>query len=343
MKPLQRFVNACKNLEVDHPPVWIMRQAGRALPEYQALRKKHSFWEICKSPELAAIASLQPVKRFPLDACIIFSDILVVPQAMGMKVKFAPHVTLSPAVSNRHDVSSLAVADISRELGYVAKIIKNVRSEVGDRLAVLGFSGAPFTLATYMIEGQHGNNFSRTKSAIYNQPALFKNLLEKISDAVADYLQMQVEEKVTAVQLFDTWAGELAPEDYERFVLPGLQKIVARVARKGTPLIYYVNGIGNLLELAKKSGADVLGIDWRVKLSEVRKRLGKRQPVQGNLDPHLLLAPGPVIKKRVFEMLDQTRGKGHIVNLGHGLLPQTPLDSISTFIKSVRKWSGTEK
>jgi len=324
---------------VDKPPVWIMRQAGRALPEYLALREKHSFLEICTSPELAALVSLQPVKRFQMDACIIFSDILVVPMAMGINVQFSPDISLSPVIKNREDVARLKRPEMNSALGYVAQIIKNVLSEVSDSLAVLGFSGAPYTLASYLIEGGHFKNFHKTKMMIYEEPALFKELMKKIADAVGDYLEMQISAKATALQLFDSWAGELAAEDYEHLVLPYLCQIMERLRPKGVPIIYYINGIGNLLELAQKSGPDALSIDWRIKLSEVRKRLGQNQVVQGNLDPNLLLVSKEVIKQRVFEMLNQTNGKGHIVNLGHGLLVDTPLENIETFVTSVKEWA----
>jgi len=342
MNSKQRFLRACKNLALDHPPVWIMRQAGRALPEYLALRKKYSFEKICQTPELAALASLQPVRRFKMDACIMFSDILVVPAAMGLKVRFSPGVSLSPAVAARSDLKLLKAPAVEKALGYAAKTIKNIRAEVGEELAVLGFSGAPFTLAAYMVEGRRSKNFPRIKTMISKDPALFKDLLAKIANVVADYLQMQIEAKVTALQLFDTWAGQLAPEEYERFVLPGVQEIVSKLGCR-VPIIYYINGISNLLELAAQTGANVLGIDWRISLSRVRKRLGPDQVVQGNLDPHVLLASAGVIRARVFEMLEQTRGRGHIVNLGHGLLPQTRLGSIETFVDSVKEWPERKK
>ncbi len=339
MNARERFLGACKNQPVDRPPVWIMRQAGRTLPEYLALREKHSFWEICTTPELAAQVSLQPVKRFQMDAAIIFSDILVVPAAMGLNVQFSPEISLSPLIKNKDDLAKLKRPEVHSALGYVEQIIKDVNTEVKGATAVLGFSGAPYTLASYMIEGGRVKNFLKTKAMLFSEPALFKDLMKIITEVVGDYLEMQIEAKATAIQLFDSWAGELAPEDFENMVLPFLVSILERLKPKGVPIIYYINGIGDLLEPAQKTGADALSIDWRIRLSEVRKRLGPDQVVQGNLDPSMLLAPKELIKQRVFEMLAQTGGKGHIVNLGHGLLAESPLENIETFVTAVREWA----
>ncbi len=335
-----RFLAACAGKKPDRPPVWMMRQAGRALPEYRALREKHSFARLITDPELAAKVSLQPVNRFGLDAGIIFSDILVVPSAMGVRIKYSPSISLSPLVRTKSDLNRLKVPEVGRELGFVAQTIKNVRQEKGNEIAVLGFSGAPYTLACYMIDGGGSKNFTRTRAMLSQDPKLFRGLLGKIAETVGDYLEMQLEAGADAVQLFDTWASELGPEDFEKFVLPHLQKIVGRLKKKDAPIIYYINGIGNLLSLAKETGADALGIDWRISLSEVRKRLGHNQVVQGNLDPAVLFAPTKVIRGKVFKMLDQTNGKGHIVNLGHGLLPDTPISGIETFINSVKEWAN---
>ncbi len=339
MTSKERFLKACGNQVVDRPPVWIMRQAGRALPEYNELREKHSFWEICTTPELAAMVSLQPVRRFSLDAVIIFSDILVVPAAMGVDVSFYPELSLSPRVQTKGDLAGLKTDGAVNSLKYVADVIRNVNSEVGEDLAVLGFSGAPYTLACYMIEGGSSKDYHRVKGVMYRETYFFEDLLEKIAEVVADYLEMQVESGVTAVQLFDTWAAEMSPDDFERLELPCVKRIVERLRPKGVPVIYYINGMGSLLELAHSSGADILGIDWRTGLSEVRRRLGADRVLQGNLDPAVLLAPEDVIREKVFNMLDETEGRGHIVNLGHGLLPRTPLEGIEAFVGSVHEWA----
>jgi uroporphyrinogen decarboxylase len=335
----ERFLAACRGEAVDRPPVWIMRQAGRALPEYNALREKHSFWELCATPELAAAVSLQPIKRFDLDAVIIFSDILVIPAAMGMDVEFSSGIKLDPPIRSGREVAKLRSSGVTRDLEYVAKALQNTYREIKDDIALLGFSGAPYTLACYMVEGGSSKTFHAIKSLMHKDPGLFEELMEKLTEVVIEYLKMQIDSSVTAVQLFDTWAADLAPEDFKRFVLPYVTRIIEKLSPEGVPVIYYINGIGNLLELAGRSGADVLGIDWRIRLSDVRKRLGEKQVVQGNLDPSILFAPEEVIREKVFQMLDETNGTGHIVNLGHGLNPETPLEGIQTFIKSVSDWA----
>ena len=338
MNAKQRFLAACNGQPVDHPPVWIMRQAGRTLPEYNKVREQHSFWDICKTPELAALVTLQPVKRFPLDAAIIFSDILTIPAAMGQQVSFTP-MSLTPAIRSAADVDNLPAVDIPGDLGYVGQAIEAVRAEVGQDFPVLGFSGAPYTLASYMVEGGSSKSYHRIKSLMYTRPEVYDRLLVKIADAVADYLLMQITASVNAVQLFDSWAGELSVPDYRRFALPYVQRIIQRLKTAGVPVIYFINGVGVLLETAAESGADVMGIDWRVSLTDARRRLGADRVVQGNLDPAVLFASKDEITRRTFAMLDETGGAGHIANLGHGVLPDTPLDGIAAFIDAVAQWS----
>ncbi len=339
MNSVIRFKRALAFEPVDRPPVWIMRQAGRTLPEYLEVRKKYSFWEICKSAELAALVTLQPLKRFPMDAAIIFSDILTVPAVMGMDVKFSGGLSLSPPIRNIRDIHALKTPDVTKELGYVADVIRCVRKEVGHEKAVLGFSGAPYTLANYMVEGGSSKHFYKIKSLMYTDPEAFSTLLSRLSDVVVEYLAMQMDASATAVQLFDSWAGELTPEDFRRFVLPHVQSIISRLKSKNVPVIYYVNGIGNLVPELKEIGADVIGVDWRINLSEVRRQLGEKTIVQGNLDPTLLFGPEELIRERVFEMFRQTGGLGHIANLGHGVIPETPISGIAAFVKAVTEWT----
>jgi len=319
-----------------------MRQAGRTLPEFRELRQKHSFWEICTTPELAAVATLQPVRRFPLDAAIIFSDILTIPAAMGLEVQFSPGIQISPLVASAADVDRLPVPDAGRSLRYVADALRQTRAAVGPDFPVLGFSGAPFTLAVYMVEGGGRAGFARIKSLMYGQPATLQRLLTKLADAVADYLGMQIEASATAVQIFDTWAGELAPEDFTAFALPAVQRIIERIGGRGVPVIYYINSAGNLLEPMDASGADVLGVDWRVSLAEVRRRLGETRAVQGNLDPGVLFGPPALIAARTASLVEQTKGQGHIVNLGHGVHADTPLEGIAAFIEAVHACAPLE-
>jgi uroporphyrinogen decarboxylase len=339
MTPVERFQRACRGDVVDRPPVWIMRQAGRTLPEYRALREKHSFWEMCRTPELAAEVTLQPIRRFGMDAAVIFSDILTVPAAMGLTVEFTPRLTVTPEIRQAADVDRLETADPDEKLDYVAGVIREVRRQAGPDLAILGFSGAPFTLACYMVEGGGSKHFQQIKRFMHGQTPAFDALMARLSEAVADYLLMQVRAGATAVQLFDTWAVELSPTDFRTYVLPYVRDIVRRVQATGTPVIYYINGIAGLLEAAGEAGADVLGIDWRLELADVRQRLGADTIVQGNLDPGVLMAPPSIIRDRVFSILTQTGGRGHILNLGHGLPPETPLEGIAAFMDAALTWN----
>jgi len=273
-----------------------------------------------------------------VDAAIIFSDILVIPAAMGMDVQFTPHLSVLPPLKDAHDVHKLDLAGMTKKLDYVRGAIKAVYNEVGQEKAVLGFSGAPYTLACYMIEGGSSKHFLKVREMMYHNPTLFKELLDKLADSVIEYLLMQLDSGITAAQLFDTWAGELNPEDYNRFVLPVVQRIFEKAKAKNIPLVYYINGIGNLIYQAKESGADVIGVDWRLTLEEVRQKLGPDTVVQGNLDPALLFAPEAEIRRRVNEMINMTGGRGHIANLGHGLIPETPISGIAAFVEAVTSW-----
>ena len=332
-------MNAAKNKSVDAPPLWIMRQAGRTLPEYRALREKYDFHTCMKTPELAAEITMQPINRFGFDAAVIFSDILVVPEAMGMKVSFSP-LTLTPAIKTGADIKAIKPYDPAEKIGYVAEALKETRKRLGEERALLGFCGAPYTLACYMIEGASSKSFEKIKGFMFSNPREFGELMKILAEADAEYLEMQAEAGADAVQIFDTWAGELCESDFRAFVLPHLQELISRVKAKNIPIIYYINNIGNLLEAAKETGTDVIGLDWRVDMARARERLGKETSVQGNLDPLTLFAPAETIKKKVFELLDATGGKGHIVNLGHGLPPGVPLEGIETFVRAVRAWSG---
>jgi uroporphyrinogen decarboxylase len=338
MNGKERFLNACQGEMVDRPPVWLMRQAGRTLPEYLKIRETHSFWDICRSPELAATVTMQPVDRFGLDGAVIFSDILVIPQAMGLQVDFSPSLSIAPAIRRPADVEQLLAPKASESLAYVGRVVAEVKRRCQDSYAVIGFSGAPFTLACYMIEGRSSHYFNEVRQFFYRYPAEFQQLLEKISGVVIDYCQMQINCGATVIQLFDTWAGQLSAEQYQTQVLPWLQKIISAFKETAVPIIYYINGIGSLLESAAVCGAQVLGIDWRISLSEVRQRIGSAAVLQGNLDPAVLFADRAEIHHHVTRMIQHTHGLGHIVNLGHGLLPYTPLSGIEHFVNAVKNW-----
>lgn len=337
MNSRERFQKAARCEPLDRPPVWMMRQAGRTLPEYRELREKHSFWDSCRSPELAAEITLQPMRRFPLDAAVIFSDILVVPDVMGAEVSFSP-LSLSPKIVCSDDVKKLKSPDVQTSLGYVARAIQIVNAELKGERAVLGFSGAPYTLATYMVEGGPSKEFNLIKGMMFQNPATYGALMERLTDIVADYMTMQIEAGAAAVQLFDTWAGQLGPDDFEKYVLPYVQRIIERLKPRGIPVIYYINGIGTLLGKARQCDADVFGIDWRVSLSTARGIVGADRALQGNLDPNVLFASPEFIADRVKRMLAETGGVGHIVNLGHGLLPNTPLEGIESFVNAVQNY-----
>ena len=280
-----------------------------------------------------------PVALLLLQRLLDFIDILTIPSAMGLDVSLTPKLALAPVVKTAADVDALKLSGTNESLSYVGDALRLTRQQLGDEYALLGFSGAPYTLASYMVEGGSSKSYHQLKGLMYGAPAVYDRLLSVLADAVAEYLEMQVDAGADAVQLFDSWAGELSPVDFEQFALPYVQRIIKRVKAKGAPVIYFVNGVGNLLTPTQASSADVLGIDWRIELKTVRERLGADTVVQGNLDPGVLFAPTEVIRQRTFEMLDQTGGVGHIVNLGHGVVPQTPICGIEAFIKSVAEWA----
>jgi uroporphyrinogen decarboxylase len=337
MNSKERFVAAAFGREVDEVPVWMMRQAGRTLPEYRALKDRYTFWELCHSPELAAEVTLQPTRRFPLDGAVIFSDILVIPVAMGIDVDFTPAPRMARTIDTAADVDGLKVVDPERDLGFVAAAIRNVVSELDDQRAVLGFSGAPYTLACYMVDGMGAKGFVKTRAMMHQEPELFGRLLDRLTDAVGDYVEMQIEAGVAAFQIFDTWAGDLYPSIFCRFVQPRITRLFERLQKTGTPGIYYINNVSHLLDDAVACGSQVMGIDWRLPLARVRDAFPEL-PVQGNVDPLALFGRPEEIRELVFEMLDATGGRGHIANLGHGLTPTTPLAGIEAFVRSVKEW-----
>jgi len=316
----------------------MMRQAGRTLPEYQEVRASHDFWEICRTPELAARVSLQPVERFAVDAAIVFSDILTIPAAMGIEVSFSKGLALSPTVRDAAGIDALRVPDVAVDLGYVAGALRAVRREMGPDKALLGFSGAPYTLATYMVEGGASKTYGRVKQLMYASPATYDRLIDRLTGTIIAYLQMQIEASADAVQIFDSWAGELAPEDYRRFALPAIARIVEALRPLGVPMIYYVNGIGNLLDMLREIHLPAVGVDWRVDLRTAREKLGPDVALQGNLDPAALFGPEPEVTRRVQAMIDGTGGLAHVVNLGHGLAPETPLSGIEAFVRAAIAW-----
>jgi uroporphyrinogen decarboxylase len=338
VNPKDRFLAACRLLPVDRVPVWIMRQAGRSLPGYRALREKHSFLDLCKTPELAVRVSQEPLELLGVDAAIVFSDILLVAEAMGMKLEVTD---AGPALSGlRLDcagVDRLSEFDPCRETGFVSEAIRLLCRTLGPKIPVIGFAAAPWTLACYMTADTGAHPVLRAKQMIYSDPALARALLEKIARVTAPYLAAQIAAGAAAVQLFDTWAGELGPAEYEAFALPATQLTIAELRPAGVPVILYARGAGHLLAAMARVGASVLSVDWRVDLAEARARLGSGVALQGNVDPHALLGPLEIIERAARAAVEKTGGVGHILNLGHGLLPMTPLEHAREFVRAARE------
>jgi uroporphyrinogen decarboxylase len=336
-----RFLKACRREPVDCTPVWFMRQAGRYMSEYQAVRAKHSILEVCKTPELAAQVTLQPIERFPLDAAIIFADILLPLEAMGLTLEFAEGEgpVIHNPVRDRASVERLRVID-GEELAYVAEAIRQARQALAGRVPLIGFAGAPFTLASYAVEGGGSRNYILTKQFMYREPEAWHRLMDKLARVVTGYLRRQIREGAQAIQLFDSWVGCLAPGDYAEYVLPHVQLIFDGLKREGVPLIHFGTGTGALLEFQRRAGGDVIGLDWRVHLDEAWSRLGHEVAVQGNLDPVVLFAPQHEIERRVEDILRRAAGRpGHIFNLGHGILPGTPVENVQAAVELVHKLS----
>jgi uroporphyrinogen decarboxylase len=337
-----RLLKACRREPVDRTPVWIMRQAGRYLPSYRALREKVSFMKLCKTPELALQATLTPLEVMDVDAAILFSDILIPVEAMGMKVVFTEKKgpQLPDPIRTQADLARLHVPDPEETMRFVPDAIRLINQALKGRIPLLGFSGSPYTLATYMIEGETSKNFHGIKRRLFESPKLLHALLERLADTVTAYLNAQIAAGAHAVQLFDTWAGALSPAEYAEFAFPYARRVIAGLRREGTPVILYVNGGGDYLELMAETGADVLSLDWRIDIGEARRRIGHRVALQGNLDPCALYAPPEAIRAQVARILQRYgRGEGHIFNLGHGILPDIPVAHAVAMVDAVHEES----
>jgi len=334
------FLKACRGEPVPYTPVWIMRQAGRYLPEYRSVRAEVDFLTLCKTPELAAKVTRQPVDILGVDAAILFSDILIPVEAMGMRLEFSDRrgPVLSEPVRNKSVIDRLTIPDTEDSMPFILETIRILRSSLD--VPLIGFSGAPFTLATYMIEGGGAKNFLHTKRMMFQHPGSFHLLMDKVTMTVITYLTSQIRAGVQAVQIFDTWAGALSPEDYREFALPYVKRTISDVRKEGVPIIYFVNECAGLLKDIRKTGADVIGIDWRVDLHDAIKGLGKRFSVQGNLDPCALFLPKERMEDKVKAILYKGEfARGHIFNLGHGILPDTPVDNAIAMVEAVHKFS----
>ena len=336
-----RFLRACRRLPVDCTPVWFMRQAGRYMPEYRALREKHSLLTLCRTPELAVEVTLQPLV-LGVDAAILFSDLLLPLEPLGIPFDFlaGEGPVIEKPLRSAADIAALRRFEPRQELGYVLEAIRLLRQELDGRVPLIGFAGAPFTLASYAIEGGHSNNFALTKKLMYGQPAEWHRLAALLADLVGDYLVAQVEAGVQAVQLFDSWIGQLSPLDYAEFVLPHVQYILKDIETTGVPVIHFGTGTATLLQLQKQAGGTVIGVDWRMSLTDAAK-LVPGVALQGNLDPLLLFAPQDVMKKRAAIVIDEGKTlPGHIFNLGHGILPETPVENVKALVDFVHEYSA---
>lgn len=336
------FIKACRGEKTDYTPVWIMRQAGRYLPQYQAVRSKVDFLTLCKTPELAAEVTIQPVDILKVDVAILFSDILIPVEAMGMKLEFSE--SKGPILHEplRDEVAVHCLRNIKPEedVPFVAEAVKILVNAL--KVPLIGFSGAPFTLATYMIEGGSSKNYINTKRMMYRAPELFFTLMDKITNTVISYLKAQIAAGVNAVQVFDSWAGILSPSDFENFALPYVQKIVAAIKKEypAIPVIYFAFNGSAMLKSVKKSGAEILGIDWRINMSDAVEATGSGTVLQGNLDPCVLFGTKENIRDNVIKILNGAKGaKGHIFNLGHGILPETPVENAIAMVEAVHEAS----
>lgn len=333
-----RFLDACRGEPTDCTPVWFMRQAGRSLPEYRALRERHSMLEMCHTPELAIEATLQPVWRLGVDAAILFSDIVVVLQALGVELEIVPGrgPVIEHPLRSDDDLRRLRPSDPQEALGGVLDAIRGLRSVL--EVPLIGFAGAPFTLASYLIEGGPSKTHARTKALMLSEPGTWARLMTILSDATGTYLRAQAEAGADAVQLFDSWVGHLAPADYERSVASHVTRLLRALDGTGTPRIYFGVGTGELLPLMAATGAEVVGVDWRVPLGEARRRAGGEVALQGNLDPAACLAPFEVVAERAVAVLEEGGGRAHIFNLGHGVLPETDPYTLARLVDLVHSW-----
>ena len=339
-KPL---IQAALGQKPSRYPVWFMRQAGRYLPEYREVRKKIEFLKLCQNPKLAAEVTLQPLERFDLDAAIIFSDILIPPVAMGQSLTFdtGHGPILQKPVRSSEDVAALKVPDVKKTVGYVGEAIELTKAKLKPHQTMIGFAGAPFTVASYMVEGSASKNFLEVKKFIMNDTSAYEDLMQKLTAVTIAYLKMQISAGAEVVMLFDSWANQLAPEDYLKYAYKYVKEIISQIKPTGTPVIYYPGqDFSRLMELGD-CPADVISIDWRCRLDkaiEALKSTGNTASVQGNLDPLLLTAPEEKIRQSVREIVAQAKkARGHIFNVGHGLVPQTPVSSLSTVIDELRK------
>jgi uroporphyrinogen decarboxylase len=333
-----RLLKAARRQPVDTTPIWIMRQAGRYLPEYRAIREEVAFLELCKTPDLAAEVTVQPVARLGVDAAIVFSDILIPVEPMGMQLELGDRGPHLPApLRTETDIAKLHAFDPEEETGFLAEAIRRTRQALSDSLPVIGFCGAPFTLAAYMVEGGGSKSFVHIKRLLFEQPKLAHRLFAKIADALIPFLKMQVAAGARILQIFDSWGGELGPRDFREFSLPYLERMVREMKATGVPVIVFGTGMSTLLPLLEQTGAEVIGLDWRIDIDEARRVLGANVAVQGNLDPLALFLPRAELEARAEDIVRRAGAIGHIFNLGHGILPPTDPEQARALVDAVHR------
>jgi uroporphyrinogen decarboxylase len=336
-----RFLKACRREPVDATPVWFMRQAGRYMSEYRALRERHSLLEICRTPDLATEVTLQPIRRIDVDAAILFSDLLLPLEPMGLSFDFVKGEgpQIDRPIRDEADIDRLTVFEPREALAHVLQAIAQIQPALGGRVPLIGFAGAPFTLASYAIEGGHSANFARTKALMYGHPEAWHRLCEKLAAVVGDYLVAQIDAGVDVVQVFDSWVGTLNAADYREFALPHTRRIFETVGGR-VPTIHFGTGTATILEQLREAGGDVIGVDWRIPIDDAWQRIGSDRAVQGNLDPTLLLGPTARLFQQTDDILERVGTRpGHIFNLGHGILPSTPVEHVQMLAQYVHSTS----
>jgi uroporphyrinogen decarboxylase len=339
---MSTFLAACRREKTSYTPVWLMRQAGRYMEDYRKLRAQYGFLELCKKPDLAAEITLTPVEKLGVDAAILFADILLILEPLGVGLEYSKGdgPVIHRPVRNGRDVAALAAFDPAGELSFVYEAVKKIRKQLSDKVALIGFAGAPFTLASYLIEGGGSRNYIHTKRLFYSEPQAWQRLMAQLSGLIAGYLNCQIAAGAQVVQLFDSWAGCLTPADYRQFVLP-YTKMVIDALTPGVPVINFSTGTAGLLTQIRAAGGNVIGLDWRVNLDEAWATVGHDVAVQGNLDPVALFAAPKEISNRVAQVLKQANARpGHIFNLGHGVLPDTPVDHVIAMVQAVHELSS---
>jgi uroporphyrinogen decarboxylase len=337
------FLRACRREAVPHTPVWLMRQAGRYLPEYRSIREKLTFLELCTRSEVAAEVTAGTVRRLGVDAAIVFADILLplVPMQLGLSYEKGDGPRVASPIRLASDVAKLPKIDVDESLAYVGETIKLTRTDLGAATPIIGFAGAPFTVASYAIEGGSSRNYTHVKTMMYREPKTWDALMHYVVDMTVDYLNMQIEAGADAVQLFDSWVGCLSRADYDTYVQPHVKRLVSRI-RSGTPVILFGTATESLLESERDTGAGIIGLDWRVDLASTWERIGHDVAIQGNLDPVALFADRDHVVRETRKVLDAAGGRpGHIFNLGHGILPETPVDNVLALVDAVHSYERT--